>query len=104
MYNNNFGCYLVANIPGSYITKETESINTALFWIAAALILLSLILTFIVYVSICLLYTSIGGVKLHFDIRKYSVHNNNAHGRLRMHICLQEPTLKSKRRAGILQG
>ena len=52
MYNNNFGCYLVANIPGSYITKETESINTALFWIAAALILLSLILTFIVYVSI----------------------------------------------------
>ena len=52
MYNNNFGCYLVANIPGSYITKEAESINTALFWIAAALILLSLILTFIVYVSI----------------------------------------------------
>ena len=40
------------SIPGSYITKETESINTALFWIAAALILLSLILTFIVYVSI----------------------------------------------------
>ena len=52
MYNNNFGCYLVANIPGSYITKEAESINTALFWIVAALILLSLILTFIVYVSI----------------------------------------------------
>ena len=52
VYNKDFDCYLIANIPESYITEETRSINTVLFWIAAALIFLSLLLTFVVYVSI----------------------------------------------------
>lgn len=52
VYNDEFNCYLAASIPESYITEETRSINTALFWIAATLILLSLALTFIVYFSI----------------------------------------------------
>ena len=52
VYNKDFDCYLIADIPESYITEETRSINTVLFWIAAALIFLSLLLTFVVYVSI----------------------------------------------------
>lgn len=52
VHNKKLDCYLIASIPQSYITEETRSINTTLFFVAALLILFSLVLTFVVYVSI----------------------------------------------------
>lgn len=51
-YNQDFGNYLIATIPSSYITNETRSINRMLFFLGALLIVLSLICTFFVYISI----------------------------------------------------
>lgn len=52
VHNEVFDCYLVASIPMSYITEETRNINIALLWLALALILLSLLLTLVTYISI----------------------------------------------------
>ena len=52
VHNEVFDCYLVASIPMSYITEETRDINIALLWLALALILLSLLLTLVTYISI----------------------------------------------------